>query len=265
MPAQQLVRLVRELGAPFGLERSLKITRGALDRDRFLLSVGRAAFGHNAEFRLLEMCRALNIPQDFADRFASSLEGADIIHFGYENSAGRAIYKIYFEYASAVRRAMKTAHAAPTLVHLAYKWASDEPENRAVTRYTWIPCPTGEDLQRKLHSLLPAAETPNASRCMTGVLSKVAALIDLRELLLMEVEEPGYPRRSCDLNVYDAEMRVHQIADLVEAAAAGLSAPAAEINAVLNNAANKVLGHFSAGLGRGGREFVTIYFGVEAH
>ncbi len=39
----------------------------------------------------------------------------------------------------------------------------------------------------------------------------------------MEVEEPGNPRRSCDLNVYDAEMRLHQVVDLIQEAAAGLS------------------------------------------
>jgi tryptophan 7-halogenase len=264
MAAAQLIHLVKELGVPFGLERSLKIMQGTLDGERFLLSVGRAAFGDRAERRLLEMSRALNIPQEFADRFASSLEGADVLHFGYEASHGRAIYKIYFEYASTVRQAM-TLNAAPTLVHLAYKWDSAEPNNSAVTRYTWIPCRTAEDLQRKLHSLVPVTEAPNASRCMSGLVSKVAASVDLRELLLMEVDEPGYPRRSCDINVYDAEMRVHQIADLVETAAAGMSAPVSEVNAVLKEAANKALGHFSAGLGRSGREFVTIYFGVEAH
>jgi hypothetical protein len=100
---------------------------------------------------------------------------------------------------------------------------------------------------------------------MFGLLSRISGFADAGEVLLMEVEEPGNPRRSCDLNVYDAAMRIGQIVDLIEGVMTGLSVPQAERRDVFDRAADKALGHVSAGVGRDGREFVTIYFGVEAH
>jgi tryptophan 7-halogenase len=263
--ASDLVDLVKKLGAPFGLERSVKITPGGLDHERCLLSVGRAAFGDTAENPLLDMARALQIPQAFADRLPATLKGADIIHFGYEGGGGRGAYKIYFEYANAARRAMQAVNGTPTLVHVAYKWTPGHADNDTVTRYTWVPSRTSGELEMRLRSLVPEDQAPHARRCLFGLLSRISGFADAGEVLLMEVEEPGNPRRSCDLNVYDAEMRIGQIVDLIEGVMTGLSVPQAEHRDVFDRAADKALGHVSAGVGRDGREFVTIYFGVEAH
>ena len=92
----------------------------------------------------------------------------------------------------------------------------------------------------------------------------MAALADSGELLLMEVEEPGNPRRSCDLNVYDAGLRMREIADLLEAACE-ISLFRTHRRAVFGRAGGSGAGHLSAGVGRDGREFVTVYFGVEGH
>ena len=63
MSAQDLIDLVRELGAPYGLERSCKIVPGALVEDRCLISLHRAALGASAAERLAQMGRALGVPQ----------------------------------------------------------------------------------------------------------------------------------------------------------------------------------------------------------
>jgi tryptophan halogenase len=270
MAAADLIRLVESFGEPFGLERSIKITRGNLNRERCLLSVGRSAFGEPPQEKLLRAARALRVPEPFAEALKTSVHGADVIHFGYEEADGRGIHKIYCEYASSAHRAMASvnaagANAAPTLVHLAYKWLADDPDSHAVTRYTWVPCRSGGELENRLRILVPQDRAPNAHRCIFSLLSRIFSVADPAEVMLMEVEEPDNPRRSCDLNVYDAQMRVHQIADLIEAVAAGLAVPKPHVLAALESAGSKMLGHVSAGIDRHGGEFVTAYFGVEAH
>ena len=265
MGAADLIQLVESFGVPFGLERSIKIKRGGLDCERYLLSVGRSAFGEPPQRKLLDAARALQLPEPFVEELATSVAKADVVHFGYEADDGRGIYKVYCEYASNVRRAMADGQGLQTLVHIAFKWVPDNPDNRAVTRYSWMPCRTIGDLENRLRFLLPLDRAPNAHRCMFGLLSRASAVADPREFLLMEVEERGNPRRSCDLNVYDAEMRVGQAIDLVEAAAAGLAVPSSEVQSAFGSVTDKVLGHLSAGVGRRGEEFVTVYFGVESH
>jgi tryptophan halogenase len=265
MPATRLIRLVETLGAPYGLERSVKITQGTLADDRCLITVSRAALGRTPADRLLELGRELHIPQSFADALPASLRHADVVHFGYEAASGQQVYKIYLEYASQVREAMAATSQTPQLVHLAYKWAPLRPEGAAVTRYTWVPCRTRNELEAKLRSLLPAREAPRALNCALGLVSRVASFADSGELLLMDVEEDGNPRRSCDLNVYDAALRVHEIADLLGAAMRDFAVPEPRSQSLFDRSANKSLGHLSAGVGRDGQEFVTIYFGVEAH
>jgi tryptophan 7-halogenase len=265
MPAVDLIKLVETLGAPYGLERSVKITPGALLADRYLISIHRSALGKAPRDRLAAMGRELGMPPVFEDAILSSFEGADIVHFGYEGVPAGEVCKIYLEYASRARQAMATMSRDPVLVHLAYKWARQRPDSRAVTRYIWAPCRTRIEIESKLRGLMPAGEAPGALRCALGLLSHVAPFADSGQLFLMEVEEPGNPRRSCDLNVYDADLRMSQIADLLDAAMADFAVPRPRADAVFDRSADLALGHLSAGVGRGGEEFVTVYYGIEAH
>jgi len=264
MPSADLIRLVETLGAPYGLERSVKITRGALADDRCLISLGRVAFGEAPADRLIQMGQAFHMPSSFAAALPLALERADIIHFGYEAAGQHDVYKIYLEYASEARNAMATRRT-PVLVHLAYKWVAQKPDSSTVTRYTWVPCRNRAEIEVKLQELIPANEAANARRCVFGLLARIARFADTGELLLMEVEEPDNPRRSCDLNVYDAGVGMHDISDLIDTTLKDFAVPAAQGRAVFDRASDRALGHLSAGVGRDGQEFVTLYFGVEAH
>ncbi len=264
MSASDLIDLVRALKAPYGLERSVKIVPGALMEDRFLVSLHRSALGAAAADRLLKMAQVLGLPQDFAGAIAAAQAEADVVHFGYEGGPRHAIYKIYLEYASRVRRAQAQNAGEPVLVHLAYKWMPGEGQC-AVTRYTWLPCRDRNGLAARLRTLVPAALAPRALRCGLDLLSRAAARTDPRHLFLMEVEEPGNPRRSYDINVYRAELHLRDIADLVDAVATDFAVPQPQARALLERSGALALGHLSGGRGRDGDEFVTVYYGVEAH
>jgi hypothetical protein len=265
MPAANLIRLVEGLDAPYGLERSVKIMPGVLADDRCLISIGRAALGSAPVERLLRIGNELQMPPGFAEALPAALERADIVHFGYEAAAGHEVYKIYFEYASDVRAALAADRRARALVHLAYKWDSLRPESGAVTRYGRVPCDSRVELEAIFRSLLPVPHAERALRCILGLVTRIGALADSGQLLLMEVEESGNSRRSCDLNVYDAGLRLGDITDLLEDALRGFAVPSAQARSIFVRARDKALGHLSAGIGRDGQEFVTVYFGVEGH
>jgi hypothetical protein len=81
----------------------------------------------------------------------------------------------------------------------------------------------------------------------------------------MEVAEPDNPRRSYDINVYPAELHLRDIADLVTAVAMEFAIPGPAVQALLERTGALGVGHLAGGSGRNGAEFVTIYYGVEAH
>jgi tryptophan halogenase len=265
MSAPDLLGLVRELRAPFGLERSCKIVAGALHEDRFLISLHRTALGERAAERLGQMARALGVPAAFEHPIAAALGDADIVHFGYEGGEARAVCKIYLEYASQVRRAQALDALDPVLVYLAYKWTWRLPEQRTVTRYTWLPCRTDAAIAERLRALVPVTEAPRALACGLDLLSRAGRRTETGKLFLMEVAEPDNRRRSYDLNVYRADLHLGDIADLLERAAAELAVPQPAIRALVKRCGALDLGHLSGGMGRDGREFVTVYYGVEAH
>ena len=265
MPAADLIRLVERLGAPYGLERSVKIAPGVLFDDRCLISVHRSALGKTPLERLRAIGRELAIPPNFASALASSMEGADIVHFGHESGSSGEVRKVYFEYASRARRAMAERSRDPVLVHLAYKWSLQAPGACAVTHYTLAPCRTRGEVESRLRQLMRASEAPRALRCALRLMSRVAGLADSGQLFLMEVEEHDNPRRSCDLNVYDAGLRLGDIADLIEATTRDFAVPRSQAEAVFGRASDRALGHLSAGVARGGEEFATVYYGVESH
>lgn len=264
MPAEVLIDLVARLGAPYGLERSVKLAPATLIDDRCLLSIHRDALGSDPLARLSEMQAALDMPDSVAEQLSAALDGADIVHFGHEGGAGFEVCKLYFEYAAQARRAMAAASRQRVLVHLAYKWARGRAGGVAITRYSWVPCPGRADIEAHLRALLPAA-APRALGCALGLVSRVAPFAERGRLLMMEVEEEGNPRRSCDLNVYDAGLPLGGISDLIAAAARDFAVPEGRARDAFGRARERRLGHLSAGIDRKGDEFVTLYYGVEAH
>ncbi len=264
MSRDDLVAMVGTLGAPHGVERSVKIGRDFINDDRCLVSVDRAALGASPAVRLTEMARALVMPGDFVAALPAALAAADVVHFGYEGPPESAIHKIYLESASATRDAMRREDPAPRLVHTAFKWMPRRPDRRAVARYTWIPCRTRHDLEDRLGRITPPHEAPVGHRLAVRLLARLAHVVEPERLFLLEVAEENNQRRSWDINVYNGGLRVGQALDLIDAARAEFRVSPAAASAVFDANADRTLGHLSGGLGRDGQEFATIYFGVEA-
>ena len=264
-PLADPITLTAQLGAPYGVERSIKFLPGRVLDQRYLVSIHRNALGDAPIARLTAMGQALALPQVGLDGLLAAFEGADIVHFGRERDGAGEILKIYFEYASAVRDAMNAATRAPTLAHRAFKWKADSGGPMDVALYKWLPCRTYGEIAAHLDDpALADAATP-ATLCARSLLARLERTTGAGELLLMSVEEAGNSRHSLDLNLYRAGLRVGAVADLIEAAALALASPAPATRTALARSADRSLGHVSIGVARCGEPFLTIYFGVEAH
>src|SRR5690242_650006 len=108
-PSDRLHAITRDFGAPFGIERSIKLRHEGVSANRFLLTVARDDIGVDASRRVLDACHRLDMSDDFVRAVTSHVTGANIFHFGYEEEPnGRAFYKVYLERGEQFAQAMSS-------------------------------------------------------------------------------------------------------------------------------------------------------------
>jgi len=269
--AALLLNLIEELGAPFGLERSFKIKQGAVQDGRFLVSLHRTALGADPLARLTAIAGQLNMPSCHRDAVAVNIVDADIIHFGFE--PGEAVtYKLYLEFANRFRAetgeggpTQPAQPAQPALVHLAFKWKPAEKGPGTVASYRCQPGLTVTEMTERLSAISGHRQGQALHHIAGGFLAMAAARMNEKDIFFMEVTEDNNPRRSFDINVYDAELTLDVMAPLLADIWHHFGIPAERAEGLIGARKHRALGHLSGGRGGDGGDFLTVYFGVEPH
>lgn len=253
---EDLIRWVDALGAPYGLEPSVKLVPGQALSDRFLLTVSRADLGPRPARRLLDLAHALGMDPALEPPLLAHAPVADVVHLGYE-AGPPPVYKIYLEHVRELRRERSRPgpSADPILVHFAVKWTPEHPG--AIARYTCLKSQSIDSMRERIGALLPARRAADLAR---DLLDRAASRVAADDILFMEVEEPGNPRRSFDLNLYRAAIPLVELEDWISSTWLYFGDPQPRLEARPGD-----FGHLAAGTGRDGREFFSLYFGVESH
>lgn len=243
---QALLAAIRRLApAPFA-ERSAKFADGRILDRRLLVGVEPGAAPGLRE-GALRLAQDLGMPIAALAEFDLGFSGARMIHFGLEDDGARVIRKAYLERDFGPPRRGR----APELAFLSWKWA----EGRwARALYRRVQAETHAALDAAL-AAVPGGEPARA------VLRLTAPRQAARETILLEVTEDGSPRRSFDLNFYTAGMTLADVAPALAPALEAAGGSAARSWLAAHGAER--LGHVSAGTGRDGAPFVTVYFGAE--
>lgn len=260
-----LFQLVRKLDVEAGYERSFKITHSVLLQNRFLLGVSKKEVGPGAEERLVEACRSMGIPNNFLDIFKEHFPVSDYIHFGFEQNEKTVVYKVYLEFFETISKEISKSRQPPrpSLLHLGLKWDADTPSRQALTRYTWHPWISSEEILQRVSPILEAERSGVAKQAVERLISLAKARIPDRDILFLEVTEEGNPRRSFDINVYRANLQVAEIYPLLSVLCRRHSIPFDTFHSLYDGIKNERFGHLAAGIGREGNDFFTIYYGVQ--
>lgn len=253
-------RIIESLGIGCGYERSFKLSNRSLLANRYLLGIDT---GDVSRKLLLDACRQLDMPHKLLEEFEDGLPEANLVFFGFEDSeqAG-SIYKVYLEYWDQLRQQLRagTASGAPHLLHKGFKWYIDAPDRNVVTWYQCLPGLTIDEIQQRIESTyrdMPDAGSLDAIRWMIAIARRRSPG---KQFLFVEVSEPGNPRKSFDLNLYPAGMRVADVAEPVRNAAASLNVPTDKLERLMSIVRSKLFGHISAGVSRAGEEYLTVYY-----
>ena len=261
MDQEQLIAAVAGLGAPFRFERSFRLSPAGLSPDRFLMSVTKAAIPNSPEESIAGICRDLKMPDPMLDEAIGEMAGAKFVHWGLEDDLEQRICKVYLEYPTS--NVLFDPDHGPLLLHLAFKWNPSKPSQAVRTCYQLYPRLELSQIQDRLKQIYIANHSLPSLSIADSILKKTAERLLPREIQYLEVNEANNPRRSFDLNLYDAELTIADLRAEIEQMANRFSQNSAKINAFVDQIQHFPAGHLAGGTHRNGSDFFNIYYGAE--
>lgn len=261
----QLLQLVQDLDVELGLERSFKLSKKTLLQNRFLLGTSKFSIKSNPHDAILHICERMAMPKNFLVTFSEKLSQANYVHFGFEENTTTCIYKAYLEFYDEIEKevSVQPNSCGPFLLHLGFKWDVSDNAKQALTQYMWYPLLSVKDMLVRLSHIFDAHEHRNPLQITRGILTTVASRIDPNAILYLEVTEENNPRRSFDINMYRANIQLKELYPFLLQMFRHYTIPPEQFYTLYNTAKTKQLGHLSGGIDREGRDFLTLYYGVE--
>ena len=259
--AAQLLRMIGGWGVPHQYERSLRLTEGAMQANRFLLTVNVRDIQGDAVERTLAVCDHFQIPSHLRDAAVANFRMAKCVHFGFEGSPDSIVCKLYLE-ADVSGQQADAARVAnqPILLHLAFKW--DLLRDAAVTtRYLWHPFLSARQIEDRLAHVY-RDETPVSEAIARSLLGLATERAQAEHLQYLEVEEAETERRSFDLNVYNAKLQVKDMYNLLQQMRERFAIRPGQFQALYDQIKGMSLGHLAGGVHRNGKDFFNLYYGA---
>ena len=259
--AAQLLRMISAWGIPHQYERSLRLTEGSLQANRFLITVNTSDIPDDAAAQTLAVCDQFGMPPGLRAAAVENFAIAKCVHFGFEGNPDSIVCKLYLEREVTGQEADRARSAQqPVLMHLAFKW--DLLRNAGVTsRYLWYPFLTAREVEDRLSHVYrdgPAGSEAIARSLLRQAIERAPA----ERLEYLEVEEPETARRSFDLNVYNSKLQVKDIHNLMQRMRERFGIRPGQFQALYDQIKGMALGHLAGGVHRNGKDFFNLSYGA---
>jgi len=260
-----LFELVTALNVETALEHSFKVCGGCLLENRFLLAIGRQGTDNPLDEKVSEICAHLDMPADFVRAFTRLLPDANHIYFGFEEDGKTSLYKVYLEFRDRAEERIKAgvSPVTPLLLHLGFKWDESDNRRKATTRYEWYPSLPVRDIMARLPAMLVRRPGHDSLAVAEAIIGLASERLDPRDVQYVEVTEEGNRRKSFDVNMYKAGVRLEELQPFLVRLAEYYGLDLDEFRLFCERIGSKKFGHLAGGIDREGRDFMTVYYGVE--
>ncbi len=248
------------MGIPCGYERSFKLQNKQILANRYLLGIETK---HLSEQQWQQIFRQLNMPGNFISEFRAGLADANTVLLGFEAQAdGIAVFKLYLEYWEQLNKQRQTdaGYKNRHLLHLGFKWQADAPHHQQITHYHCLPGLSTKQIKLKISDLYSPQTSPAGLTPALSILDLAEHTQPQAEYLYLEVSEAGSQRQAYDLNLYPAGLTISDIMQPIELAAKQLKVDPLQFQKLVPLIENKLFGHISAGTGRDGQRYFTVYY-----
>ena len=257
--AELLLRLLTGRGLPYGREDSFKLYHRELLGSRILL--GTPTSGLDCR-EVLRIGAELGMPQCYESLLVDELANANMLLLGLEDREDGGVYKIYLEFWEKLRqRVRSTGSVEPGLLNVGVKWDTTT-GSHCRTDYLCYPMLSPADILSRLKGIYSGRRLQPSHDFSAGLIHQAIAREPGASFIYVEVSEGPSPRKSFDLNLYKANLRVSDIRPLLTRLAERYGIGGDQIDQLLGRVRESSLGHLSGGVDRHGRDFATIYYEV---
>ena len=155
----------------------------------------------------------------------------------------------------------KLSKSEPLLMFLGFKWDALDNTKRVISEYTLYPSLSFEKILKRLSNIFETDQNQEPLGLATDFLDIVSTRTTHVEVNYFEVTEENSKRKSFDINVYQADIQLEELYPLLSEMCRHYSIPSGEFHALYEPFKSKIVGHLSGGIGRDGKDFLTVYFG----
>lgn len=261
----RLIELVRNLGVHYGIENSFKLFDGTVLANRFLIGFKKETIPGDPQKPLMDVCLGIGMPQACLAEFCARLPEANIILFGYEENETASVYKAYLEFGREFDKVILNNPREPQalLIHLGFKWNAVKNAAPVTAKYICYPSFTVETILEKLSNVFYEGAHRPSLDIARGIIELAALRMRPDEFLYTEVTEENNPRRSFDINMYMANLRMRDLYPLLSRTFRHYRIPEDTFHRLYDGMKMRIFGHLSGGVDRAGRDFLTMYHGVK--
>jgi hypothetical protein len=260
-----VIAQVDSLGIKYGFERSFKMVEHTLLENRFLLGFKKKRIQNDPHGRILEICRRLEMPERLLASYRERLPDANYLHFGFEENEKTRLFKAYLEFYEKFEEKARRhpGPPGPFLMHLGFKWDARDPGRQAITNYVWHPLLSVEGIAARMSKILPPGRFGKISEIARQIVAFAARILHPYDILYLEVTEENNPRRSFDINMYRANLPMAALYPFLEEMCRHCGISIKKFQDLYRGIQTTRFGHISGGIGREGKDFFTVYYGVE--
>ena len=250
---------MHDLDAEYGFEPSIKIVQGKLLENRFIVGIKRQKHTHRFHPGVETICQNIQMPAPFYRSFAKDMQHARTLFFGFERKETHATFKAYSEFGCAITE--KTPPSAPVLWYMGYKWDPSDNTRQALSLYYCTPQIPAHEIIRRIPQFYGDPRMVPCRAAQTIVELASSKGLAPWDIIFLEVKEKNNPRTSFDVNLYEAELTIHEVWPILRQVFEYYRIGEALTRAFYNRCGSKILGHISGGINREGQSFFTLYFG----
>lgn len=263
--AIRLMRLIDGLNTDYAYERSYKLARKSILQNRFLFGINKNSIKNDPEHTIISLCQQMDMPLHFLSQCREMLNLAKCVHFGFEENKNGCMYKVYLEFDIDLKFGPIGTQVMtdPFLLHLGFKWSSDDNTNCALSRYTCYPFLSHGSIIERIGKIYCEDHHEKALQFTTKIMNAAVSRMPEHKFLYIEVVEDNNPRTSFDIKLYEANLLMREITPLMDDILSFYEIPSDQFTAINNRVRDKTFGHLSGGIDRAGQDFLTLYYGVQ--
>ena len=186
------------------------------------------------------------------------------MHLGFEETATSCIYKVYLEFWTNWENELEVKRRSqPFVGGYGFKWDTADPARSVTTTYTCYPRLLPDAMLDRVAGVCVAAPTPALLDIVRTVIDLGSARAGYERILYLEASEPGNPRRSFDVNMLHARIPLGGMERALQRIGEHFGIDSKAFAAAWHPARGDLFSHVAGGVDRQGRDFMTIYYGLE--